>query len=186
MGNIYIGDSNNLARKLSNIYVGDANGIARKVQNIYIGDANGIARKVYTAIPPYTPPVKRSTISGSGSYSGTGNYGELYGDPACWCYFSAAEVQAAVAHGYTRIKTYVEGYDSSGVMSALWRSTTWDAGNINVATQVGDIIYGSYSGNRTDYFNITNTYKNYGMTAWNKGGGSGYGYIEYKIEMSFA
>ena len=59
MGNIYTGDNNNLARKMSNLYVGDANGIARKAQNIYIGDANGIARKVYSAFDPVNPSFSR-------------------------------------------------------------------------------------------------------------------------------
>lgn len=55
MGNIYVGDANNIARKVKRIYVGDANGIARKVLKGYVGDANGVAKMFYMAFDPTLP-----------------------------------------------------------------------------------------------------------------------------------
>lgn len=46
---LYVGDANNIARKVTNIYVGDSNGVARKVIKGYIGDSNNIAREFYSA-----------------------------------------------------------------------------------------------------------------------------------------
>lgn len=45
---IYLGDEQNLARKILSFYIG-VNGVARKVTKAYVGDANGIARLFYTA-----------------------------------------------------------------------------------------------------------------------------------------
>ena len=48
MGNIFIGDSNSKARKVTNAYVG-IDGKARKVKAVYVGDANGKARLVWNS-----------------------------------------------------------------------------------------------------------------------------------------
>lgn len=64
MGNLYVGNTNSIAREANKIYVGDSNGIAREVQNIYVGDSNGIARELYSA---YIPPIKIASNVGSGS-----------------------------------------------------------------------------------------------------------------------
>lgn len=72
MGNIYVGDANNIARKVKGIYVGDANGIARKVLKGYVGDANGVAQEFYSSgISPirgsfshsYVVPQNKSTTT---------------------------------------------------------------------------------------------------------------------------
>lgn len=99
MGDIYIGDINGIARKVKNIYVGDINGIARKVQKAYIGDANGIARQVYTAVQPYTPPTyTRSFYCGSRIPDGMLTARDM---------FSRSQLQAALDHGYRRIKVRI-------------------------------------------------------------------------------
>lgn len=49
MGNIFIGDSNSKARKVTNAYVG-IDGKARKVKAVYVGDANGKARLVWQSM----------------------------------------------------------------------------------------------------------------------------------------
>lgn len=46
---LYIGDENNIARKIKKLYVGDENNIARKVKKVYVGDENNIARLVWTS-----------------------------------------------------------------------------------------------------------------------------------------
>lgn len=46
----YIGNENNIAKKVKRMYIGDANNIARKVKKIYIGDTNGKARLCWSGV----------------------------------------------------------------------------------------------------------------------------------------
>lgn len=62
MGNIFIGDSNSKARKVTNAYVG-IDGKARKVKAVYVGDANGKARLVWTSGIPYDIILATNTTS---------------------------------------------------------------------------------------------------------------------------
>ena len=72
MGNIFIGDSNSKARKVTNAYVG-IDGKARKVKAVYVGDSSGKARLVWqsmiTKINSWKHYVSRSVSNLEPSYS---------------------------------------------------------------------------------------------------------------------
>ena len=54
--NIYIGNDQSIAKKVSRIYVG-VNGVAKKVSRIYVGNQSGKAALTYSAAQTiYLPP----------------------------------------------------------------------------------------------------------------------------------
>lgn len=81
---MYVGDENNITRKLIGGYVGDENGIARKLVKGYVGDENGIARLFFAyeseSIDLTILQDFEYTDNGDGTYTLTAWKGTLNGE----------------------------------------------------------------------------------------------------------
>lgn len=127
MGDIYIGDNNNIAREAEKIYIGDSSGIASEIQKIYVGDENGIAREVYSAAPPLGNALPRAWIKAYQNSITEEDFSPS--DPRIMGGSFIKDIQYTVVNGerrYTKIKVgYTFSRDWCSYMQSIGYSGTW-------------------------------------------------------------
>ena len=137
MGNIYIGNSSNIAKEIKSLYVG-VNGIARKVKQVYVGDVNNIARLVWEDVKNesyFLLGVGRTESYGSGTrnpfytvnkndYSCvTNNYNATQFSTSSETYTKISKQNASVTVTFCDNAFYFSKKNSSNIYNTLFTKT---------------------------------------------------------------